>query len=383
MEKVAVAACTSYDPQEVLHALEEAIVPIGGLDFVKPGMRVAVKVNLITAMRPQAAATTHPAVAAAMVRLLSQRGASVVIGDSPGGPFMAANVLNAYRASGMKAVEEAGGSLNRNFDVVDVAFPQGVAAKRFAYTAWLSQADAIVDLCKLKTHGMMTMTAAVKNMFGAIPGLEKAAYHCRYSNRERFAQMLVDLCAYSKPVLSVADAVVAMEGNGPTQGKPRAIGALLASTCPHSLDLACAHLIGLTPGDVPTLSVALQRGLIGQTVRELEIIGDLERFVCPNFDVVRRARGIAFYSSSDGDKKGVLERVARVAVEMKPGVTKEQCTGCGKCASVCPVHAIAMRAGTPHIDRKTCIRCFCCQEFCPAGAMKAKRSVLARILQDR
>lgn len=55
MEKVAVAACTSYDPQEVLHALEEAIVPIGGLDFVKPGMRVAVKVNLITAMRPQAA----------------------------------------------------------------------------------------------------------------------------------------------------------------------------------------------------------------------------------------------------------------------------------------------------------------------------------------
>ena len=128
MQDVSVAACGSYGQEEVLSALRAVLQPVGGLDWVKPGMRVAIKANLISAMKPDAAATTHPAVLAAMVKLLAERGASAVAGDSPGGPYTAAFLTNVYRAAGLKAVEDAGGELNRDFSVKEAEFPQAVEA---------------------------------------------------------------------------------------------------------------------------------------------------------------------------------------------------------------------------------------------------------------
>lgn len=383
MQDVSVAACGSYEQEEVLSALRAVLTPVGGLDWVKPGMRVAIKANLISAMKPDAAATTHPAVLAAMVKLLAERGASAVVGDSPGGPYTAAFLANVYRAAGLKAVEDAGGELNRDFSVKEADFPQAVEAKKFEYTAWLDGADAIIDLCKLKTHGMMAMTAATKNLFGTIPGLTKGAYHYRFPDETRFADMLVDLNEYFKPRLCVVDAVWAMEGNGPTQGRPRRLGALLASKCPYSVDLACAKLIGLKADDVPTLAAARRRGLIPQTAEELTVHGDLNAFVCPDFDNIHNFHAIRFYGTGQSAVHKFIGRVARAALETRPAVRGEECVGCGKCAEVCPARAIKMRGERPHIDRAKCIRCFCCQEMCPKGAMKAKRPLAARILDGR
>lgn len=383
MQDVSVAACGSYGQEEVLSALRAVLTPVGGLDWVKPGMRVAIKANLISAMKPDAAATTHPAVLAAMVRLLAERGASAVAGDSPGGPYTAAFLTNVYRAAGLKAVEDAGGELNRDFSVKEAEFPQAVEAKKFEYTAWLDGADAIIDLCKLKTHGMMAMTAATKNLFGTVPGLTKGAYHYRFPEETRFADMLVDLNEYFKPRLCVVDAVWAMEGNGPTQGRPRKLGALLASKCPYSVDLACAKMIGLKADDVPTLAAARRRGLIPQTAEELNIHGDLNAFVCPDFDNIRHFHAIRFYGTGQSAAHKLFARAARAALETRPAVRGGECVGCGRCAEVCPARAIAMRGKLPHIDRAKCIRCFCCQEMCPKGAMKAKRPLAARILERR
>ena len=383
MQDVSVAACGSYEQEEVLSALRAVLTPVGGLDWVKPGIRVAIKANLISAMKPDAAATTHPAVLAAMVKLLAERGASAVVGDSPGGPYTAAFLANVYRAAGLKAVEDAGGELNRDFSVKEADFPQAVEAKKFEYTAWLDGADAIIDLCKLKTHGMMAMTAATKNLFGTIPGLTKGAYHYRFPDEMRFADMLVDLNEYFKPCLCVVDAVWAMEGNGPTQGMPRRLGALLASKCPYSVDLACAKLIGLKADDVPTLAAARRRGLIPQTAEELTVHGDLNAFVCPDFDNIHNFHAIRFYGTGQSAVHKFIGRVARAALETRPAVRGDECVGCGKCAEVCPVRAIKMRGERPHIDRAKCIRCFCCQEMCPKGAMKAKRPLAARILDGR
>ena len=109
-------------------------------------------------------------------------------------------------------------------------------AKQFPYTAYLAKADAIIDLCKLKTHGMMGLTYAIKYFFGSIPGTVKPEFHYRYPRAEDFANVLVDLYEYSKSRLCICDAVVGMEGNGPTQGTPREIGCLIASRNGHMID---------------------------------------------------------------------------------------------------------------------------------------------------
>ena len=69
--------------------------------------------------------------------------------------------------------------------------------------------------------------------------------------------------------------------------------------------------------------------------------------------------------------------------ENKPNPIKSKCIGCGKCASICPAHAITMVNKKPVIDRKKCIKCYCCQEFCPVGAMIVKSSLLSKTLNHR
>ena len=82
---VALAACRSYEDTEVESALRLALEEIDGLDFVKPGMRIAVKTNLVTAMKPETAATVHPSVICALTRVLRELGAEPIFGDGPGG----------------------------------------------------------------------------------------------------------------------------------------------------------------------------------------------------------------------------------------------------------------------------------------------------------
>ena len=291
---VSVAACGTYAPADCRRALEEVLEPLGGLAWVKPGMRVAVKANLVAGMAPERAATTHPALLLALTQLLRERGAHVVIGDSPGGLYTAAFVEKIYKAAGLYPVEAAGAELNRNFAQAQAVFPQAYVAKTFCYTQYLTEADAVINFCKLKSHGMMGMSAAVKNLFGAIPGTLKPEYHFRYPDPRDFARMLVDLNAYFRPVLHIVDAVMAMEGNGPTQGTPRPMGALLASQSSHQLDLACAWLIGLERSRVPTLEAALERQWVPPKVEDLRIAGDLARFRAADFQKLETPSSLLF-----------------------------------------------------------------------------------------
>lgn len=377
MENVSVVPCASYDADCVKTALTNLLTPIGGLDWVERGMRIVIKANLVSMMKPEAAATTHPSLLCALVEMLISRGASVVIGDSPGGLYTAAAVNRIYGATGMRDAEKAGASLNRNFEIREAHFPSAAVAHDFTYTAYLDDADAIINFCKLKTHGMMGMSAAAKNMFGVVPGTFKPEYHFRYPNHEDFAAMILDLNAYFSPKvkLCIADAVIGMEGNGPTQGTPRKLGALLASASPHALDLAAAHIIGLGINDVPTLQAAYSKGLIPQNASELDIKGNLSAFTVSDFQNIHVRRNLQF----EGHGKFAAMFV-RSALRSEPRPKKKLCIGCKKCAEICPAHAIVIKNKIPLIDRNACITCFCCQEFCPVGAMKVHRPLIARIV---
>lgn len=370
---VAVAPCASYEGPAVAKALEEALAPLGGLGWVRPGMRVAVKPNMVMAKQPGQAATTHPALVAALCRMLAGRGAQVVVGDSPGGPYAKLLVEQVYEATGMAAA--AGPMLNRDFSQMDVRFPQARVAKEFPFTAYLAGADAVINLCKLKTHGLVGMSCAVKNLFGVIPGTRKPELHYLYPDAMAFAHMLVDLAEYCKPRLTIVDAVVGMEGNGPTAGTPRPIGALLAARSPHLADLAAAKLIGLDARQVLTLRAAQERGLIPQGLEALHIAGDLDAFVQPGFKIP------PLHSVDFKQSKPTLAYLMLVAAfRPRPVVQAEACVGCGACARACPAQAIRLTEQWPAIKRKLCIHCFCCQEFCPQGAIQPQRPWAARVL---
>ena len=230
-------------------------------------MKVALKVNLVSGGKPDSAVVPHPKFVSALCRLLVARGAEVVVGDSPGGLYTAPLCRPRLFRLRHDRRGEVGARLNHDFSQRAVSFPEGhyTYIYSFQYTAWLDGADAIIDVCKLKTHGMMGMSCAVKNLFGVIPGTLKPEYHFRYPNPDDFAAMLVDLADFVRPRLSICDAVVAMEGNGPTAGTPRNVGAVLAAQSPHaprsrrrphhrSASAGCAH-----PSPPPTGAVISPR----------------------------------------------------------------------------------------------------------------------------
>ena len=377
-EKLTIVPCAGYEPETVRAALETALSAVGGLDWVRPGMRVGVKLNLCAARRPEQAATTHPVLAAELTRLLKERGADVVLGDSPGEPFAAPVLNRIYSLGGYALAEEAGGELNRDFSHREASFPEAATAKTFAICSWLEKCDAVISFSKLKSHGLMGMTAAVKNLYGAVPGTVKSEYHFRYPDPMAFANLMADLNEYIKPALFLCDAVDIMEGNGPTIGTPRHMGALLAGTDPYEMDRLCAYLLGLRESEIPTLTAAKERGLLS---REGEPLCRTEAEPFRLTDYVRSgATGSWFaFSPEDPPVRRLLKKGMALAMRSRPKLY-EGCTGCGHCARLCPAGAITIKNKKAVIDRRRCVRCFCCQEFCPSGAMRVQRSPAARLL---
>lgn len=373
---VSIVVCNDYEPEKVRTALSKALSDINGLDFIKPNMKIGIKVNLVTFLKPEKAATTHPQMVTELCRIITEKGAIPIIGDSPGGPFTSINLKRVYSVTGMYEAEEYGAKLNMNFSQSNTEFKEAVAAKKFTYTSWLDDVDAIINFSKLKTHGMMGMSACVKNMFGVIPGTMKPEYHFLYPNAHDFADMLIDLNEYFKPQLNIIDAVTGMEGNGPTAGDPKHIGAVIASKSPYNADLVAAKIIGINKDSVPTLQAAYRRGLAPQNAKEVETFGNVESFIVKDYKLMQNLYSIEFGS----DLGKIAGAVVKYAMCSKPVVKRSECVGCKKCYEVCPPKAIIMKRGKPQIDRKKCIRCFCCQEFCPKGAMEVHRPKIAALL---
>ncbi|MGI5990502.1 MAG: DUF362 domain-containing protein [Lachnospiraceae bacterium] len=376
--------CRDYASETIKTAFDSLFERTDALTSIRPETKVAIKVNLISAKAPETAATTHPELVCELCRRLIARGAFVTVGDSPGGLFTKEALEHVYKVCGMNRVEETGAKLNYDVSTEDVHFDQAVSARVFTCTSWLRKADVIIDFAKLKTHGMMKMTAAVKNMFGAVPGTTKPEYHMRFPDADAFANMLIDLNEYFHPALNLIDAADCMEGNGPTAGSPRHMGLLLASESPYDLDMVCADLIGLTASDVPTLQDAAGRGLGPDSAADVQVVGaDLSAFRIRDFKTASE-KSVTFFGDSVG---GRIANAALIhAMQQIPKVQPSECISCGKCSHVCPAHAITMKGSEkkiPHIDRNRCIRCFCCQEFCPVGAMKVHRTAIARLLQRK
>jgi len=371
--------CPDYT-MDVEQHLRDGLAELGGMSaFVKPGQKVLLKVNLLMKKRPEEAVTTHPSVVEAVVHLVQEAGGIPIIGDSPGGPYTVSSLQAIYTRSGLREVaERTGAILNEDVGQTTIQCSEGKIVKSLTVTNCVLNADVVIPLSKLKTHGMMTFTGAVKILFGVIPGLLKAEYHLKMFKITDFADLLVDIATWVKPTLSIMDGVVGMEGDGPSAGKPRNIGALILSTDPFALDVVATDLIGLKPEKVPTIMAARLRGLTSR-LDELQLSGDsrslwkIEGFVIPK---AVSANFLDMVPLPGNVKTFLLNRV-----RPRPIFEHAMCVGCSDCVNNCPPKALTMNENQrPIVDLEACVRCFCCQELCPHQAVKLFKPWLGRKL---
>ncbi len=253
MVRVAIAACNSYEPVEIEQATSELIRLLGGLDnIITPGDKVLLKVNMLNASAPERAVTTHPEVLRSVIRHVKKVGGIVTVGDSPGGRNVGEVPKKVFKTTGIDKVciDENVPLLLLDDDIVKKRSPGAKLYRFFTVGKAAVEADVVITIPRLKTHGFQMFTGAVKNLFGVIPGLKKAEFHVKVPNREDFGGMLVDLYQLISPKLAVMDGVIAMEGSGPSSGDPYHLGVLLASVDSAALDFIASKIIGLYPRKV-------------------------------------------------------------------------------------------------------------------------------------
>ncbi len=372
--QVSIRKTATYEQTVVRRSIERHLEALGVWEELRPGMKVLLKPNLLMSRRPEEATTTHPALVAALIELLRERDITdITLADSPGGPYSRALLGAIYRTTGMDAAAARGATLNEDTAAGERNCPEGRVCHRFDLIAPVLEADYIISLPKLKTHGMTLLSGAVKNLFGCIPGLLKAEMHNRYPELEPFAGMLLDLCQTVRPNLTIVDAVVGMEGDGPSGGTPRQIGLTLAARNPYALDLVLAALIGLRPRQVPTVRQSIERGLAPDSLEGLDLIGEPEAFR-PMADFQKPAsRAVDFSSHVPAPLAALARRLLGRLVAPRPRVQPDRCVGCGRCAEACPMHTITIEHRRAVIHSRGCIQCFCCHELCPARAIVIKK----------
>ncbi|MBO5103138.1 MAG: DUF362 domain-containing protein [Clostridia bacterium] len=387
MEKVSLIKCDDYIQENVDNAVRQAINNLGGIEaFVKAGQVVVLKANLVMKCNVEKAATTHPSIVEAIGKMCLEAGASkVIIADSAGGPFTEGYMGGIYKACGMKEIADKNGFLlNDNFNSFEAHLPTAKVGKKFLVLDCLQQADVIINVTKLKTHSFTGITNAIKNMFGAIPGLTKVEMHGQFRTLDVFGDFLFDIQDYFKDklVLHLTDAVIGMEGAGPSNGTPRKIGAIIAGSNCVAVDVVGAKLMNLEPLSMPNIETGINRGYLDNEAN-IEVLGDnINELVVKDYKTVMPNN----YKPFATVVPQWLQPVVHKLTTQRPTVNRKKCKGCKKCFEHCPVQAITMTPtkkggiGKAKFDYNKCIRCYCCQELCPFGLVKIKSGIVYKIL---
>ncbi|MFW5981114.1 MAG: DUF362 domain-containing protein [bacterium] len=377
MEKVAVVKCKEYKEKLLQEKISTLLNEFGGIQsFVKEGQKVLLKVNLVLDKPAEAMVTTHPLLVKVIAKMVKAAGAKPIIGDSPGGPFNKNILERAYQKTGLADIaEELDIDLNYNTKQFTIPF-DGLISKSFILGEYVREADVIINLAKLKTHGLTMLTGAVKNLFGAVPGLLKAEYHLKMPEIDNFSNMLVDLALCVNADLNIIDGVWGMEGEGPTAGDPRNYSYIFASSSPFAVDLAVANFLGVTPvSKAPIIKAALERGL-AVNMDDIELVGD----EFPILNNVKIPQVVEFSNLLDRKMPRFLSEILSNLLRPRPVFMKDVCVGCGDCYRCCPPQVIEMKDNKAEVDLSGCIRCFCCQELCKYQAVKIKRPLLSKLL---
>jgi uncharacterized protein (DUF362 family)/Pyruvate/2-oxoacid:ferredoxin oxidoreductase delta subunit len=364
VSKVVLHQCGSYVPTPE-HALAAVLAPLGGMArFVSPGQVVFIKPNLLSDHDPEDAVTTHPEIARAVIRAVRRCGGVPRVGDSPASAVKLDQVLEKTGYKRLCAEESV--------ELVNLEKSGAVAVEenglRFHVAKPVLEADVLVNLPKIKTHVLTSLTVAVKNLFGTLPGYQKAQFHKTYPRPREFSLLLKAINQRLKPALNIADGVIAMEGDGPSAGSPVQLGLLAASADAAALDAALCGLLRVRLGAVPYLGQEdAERASVEWTAAAPP--ANIARIRVPS---TLRANLISKH----------LVRFLDPWIWIRPGFNAG-CIRCGRCIKACPASALSMENAqrTPLLNPPACIGCCCCHEICQSHAVTMELSPLLRILR--
>lgn len=374
-KNVAVVGCDEYRRDAVEHSVGRALDLLGGPgEIVGRGRSVFIKVNALRPSSPEKGITTHPEVVRALVRQLGPLTGNIVIGDSPGGPFRPSLLKRTYEKTGFARVaEETGASLGLDTSVRPVTVPGAARLKSISICGAMLEADHLISVSKFKTHMLVNITGAIKNLYGAVPGMTKFAYHSRFPKEDDFADLLVDVLLAANPCFHLVDAVVGMDGNGPSRGDTRKMGIIAAGSDAFAVDKVMMDLVGLEPRVNRPLAAAAERGLCPANGTGVKTVGD-------------DPGSLAVHGFRLPDKKDFSTRIPPFIqkrfgylLSLRPSPAQGRCTGCGECERLCPAEAITVTDGLARVDARNCVRCYCCYELCGEDAIDLKRPLLMRL----
>ena len=269
---VSIVKCKPYDSLEsVKPRVKEALELIGGLEsLIMPGDTVLLKPNLVKPFHYSTGATTNPFLIEAVVELAREAHAGrIIIGE---GSCVGVNTEDCFEACGINDIA------NRcNCEVVDftkddveyVVNPFACKIRRIRLPRTFMEANVVINLPVMKTHGAVDVSLGLKNMKGLIQTNDKKRFH-----KWGLVQGLLDLIAVAMPDLTILDGTVAMEGAGPTFGNPVDLGLLMASKNTVALDRVALEVMGMTLEEVDHIRLAGEAGLGETDLDKIEVLGE-------------------------------------------------------------------------------------------------------------
>jgi len=287
--EVGLVACHRYDRQLLKERVEALCSALGFR--VSAGSRVLLKPNLVIAVRNKGLACTHPEVVAAVAEWFLDQGATVQVGDSPA----FGTALGVMASCGISTALKGLPVTMINFEAVQpVRLASGLSV---GVARAVGECDVLVNLPKIKAHGQLYVSLAVKNYFGAVVGFRKPWLHARYGDIDnRFEAMLVDLLAVLPGGITLADGVVAMHEDGPVAGKPFPLHLLAGGLNPVALDTALIAVLGLPSEASPVWRECQRRNLAGSKLLELSFpLARPEEVAVQGFQPPARLKPVSFH----------------------------------------------------------------------------------------
>jgi len=348
MEKVFVAKCDEYKKEKIKRVIKKGFEV---LNFnPKKFKKVLLKPNVLGAYPPERAVTTHPVFVEAVCEIFNGK---IYVGDCSGVDHLTKRSLE--KSGIKKAAKKCNAKLvNLNkMEHIKIVKKDFKYAKDLLFPKILFDVDLIVNLPKLKTHMLTLLSGGVKNLFGCVPGGQKRKLHAVANTERRFGEMLFEIYNIIKPKITIMDAIIGMEGNGPSAGTPKKTGYILISKNPAALDYVAAKIMGIDPYKIWSTKLIMEG-------KKVKIIGQFENkkykmpFIRPRY---------------------IPRFISNLIFGRKPAINKRKCKKCMICVKNCPVGAIDENLNF----KSNCIECFCCLELCPENAIYIKESKLKKL----
>ncbi len=356
-------------------------------------VNILIKPNLNANMNALTGNTTDLRVLAAVIEYLESKGyENIIIGEGTNSGYYRNNISVISR---LKVDELAKYYKVKVIDLnysepVYIDFENGVKA---GIAKEVVEVDLLINMPKLKTHFEVGMSVCLKNLMGCLVGQEN-----KKKTHRNLAKNILHINEHIKPHLHIVDGLIAMEGLGPTRGKPKNMGLIIIGTDPYLIDMVCTRVAGFDYHEIATLRLAEDEGIIAQQHHEylqgLDLSNLVWGFERPKANIlasfvhspkrqryflaIRNTRFFSYLASTRFFGNILFWTGLRQDNFIKEEMTferlifnKTRCRdGCTKCMDYCP---ISLRLPQEVEDKGSgCIECLYCFLVCPTNAIEFK-----------